>query len=344
MPVYTKCCLRWFTLVLACCFALTGCSPTKRQPTPQLEYDGVVTSNAAKGVEISFNHPVASVTWVWNGKTHQTLVRKPSNKVWIPASLPQGTAYHIVLRRAQGPGTNPWTKTAAVDGETAPPLTVTTNPGIWQFNVPADGPFTFTFSAPIANQAQLLQDLHFSPPVAGQLDWTSDTTAQFIPAKALSQAETVHMTIDGGIAGPMSTRGQYLANATIERPFIVASDERIVVTETLPERLTLYRNGKPILTSLCNTGVTGAATQPGQYYIHSMVPSATMSGVDPDGETYHIPNVPWVMDLVGNTAIHGYPRASYGYPQSNGCVELPIETAEKLYQLVQIGTSVVIEK
>ncbi|MFB5190867.1 L,D-transpeptidase [Alicyclobacillus fastidiosus] len=316
----------------------------KRQPTPELEYDGVVATSAAKGVELSFNHPVASMTWVLDGKTQQTLVRKPASKVWIPASLPQGTAYHIVLRRAAGPGTTPWTKATAVDGATAPPLTVTTDPGIWQFDVPADGPFTFTFSAPIANRAQLAQDIQFSPSVAGQIDWTSDTTAQFIPAKALSPAETVHMTIEGGVAGPVSTRGQYLANQTIERPFIVASNERIVVTETLPETLTLYRNGKPLLKSLCNTGVTGATTQPGQYYIHSMVQSATMSGVDPDGETYHIPNVPWVMGLVGNTAIHGYPRASYGYPQSNGCVELPIETAKKLYRLVQVGTPVAIEK
>ena len=34
----------------------------------------------------------------------------------------------------------------------------------------------------------------------------------------------------------------------------------------------------------------------------------------------------------GGDAVHGYPRASYGFPQSNGCVELPIETAKLHYR------------
>ncbi len=52
-----------------------------------------------------------------------------------------------------------------------------------------------------------------------------------------------------------------------------------------------------------------------------------MTGTDPDGVHYVAPDVPWVNYFNGGDAVHGYPRASYGFPQSNGCVELPIETA-----------------
>jgi lipoprotein-anchoring transpeptidase ErfK/SrfK len=38
----------------------------------------------------------------------------------------------------------------------------------------------------------------------------------------------------------------------------------------------------------------------------------------------------------GGDAVHG-PRASYGSPQSNGCVELPIETAHTVFDMLRIG-------
>ncbi|EPZ40956.1 hypothetical protein N007_17670 [Alicyclobacillus acidoterrestris ATCC 49025] len=331
--------------VVVSCVATVGCSPKRaEQPLPQLKYGRVVAVNAIKGVELAFNHPVSQITWEQGKTVHHTALKKPSTDVWVPAALAQGTTYQILVKQATGPESKPLRKAVTLQGETAAPLTVTTNPGVWQFNVPAQGPFTFTFSAPVANPSQLTQDIHFTPNVQGKVEWTSPTTAEFIPDKPLPPTETVQMTLAGGPQGPVSKTGQYLQDTSIERPFIVASDEQVVVRETSPETLTLYKNGKQIFKSLCNTGVTGAATAPGQYYIHAKELSATMSGTDPDGETYHIKGVPYVMDLVGNTAIHGYPRKTYGYPQSNGCVELPIKAAKKLYQLVKIGTPVVIQK
>jgi len=47
--------------------------------------------------------------------------------------------------------------------------------------------------------------------------------------------------------------------------------------------------------------------------------------------------VPWVNYFNGGDAVHGYPRASYGFPQSNGCVELPIETAHRVFDRLAIG-------
>jgi lipoprotein-anchoring transpeptidase ErfK/SrfK len=62
-----------------------------------------------------------------------------------------------------------------------------------------------------------------------------------------------------------------------------------------------------------------------------------MVGTNPDGTHYNDPGVPWVNYFNGGDAVHGFERGSYGSPQSNGCVELPISTAHDVYRLLSIG-------
>ena len=50
--------------------------------------------------------------------------------------------------------------------------------------------------------------------------------------------------------------------------------------------------------------------------------------------------MPWINYFSGGSAVHGFPRASYGFPQSVGCLELPIPTAAKVFKLIDYGTLV----
>ncbi len=111
----------------------------------------------------------------------------------------------------------------------------------------------------------------------------------------------------------------------------------VTVTESLPETLEVHRDGRVVLSTPANTGVPGAETAQGIFPIFSRFVSTTMVGTDPDGTKYTAPDVPWVNYFNGGDAVHGYPRASYGFPQSNGCVELPIETAQTVYGMLTIG-------
>ena len=111
----------------------------------------------------------------------------------------------------------------------------------------------------------------------------------------------------------------------------------VTVTESLPETLEVHEGDRVALSTLVNTGVAGAETQQGIFPIYSRLVSTSMSGTDPDGVSYDVPDVPWVNYFNGGDAVHGYPRASYGFPQSNGCVELPIETARFVYGMLAIG-------
>jgi peptidoglycan hydrolase-like protein with peptidoglycan-binding domain len=111
----------------------------------------------------------------------------------------------------------------------------------------------------------------------------------------------------------------------------------VSVSEGEPETLQVHRGDHVALSSATNTGVPGAETPQGIFPIFARYVSTTMSGTDVDGTKYVVPDVPWVNYFNGGDAVHGYPRASYGFPQSNGCVELPIETAHTVFGMLGIG-------
>jgi len=70
--------------------------------------------------------------------------------------------------------------------------------------------------------------------------------------------------------------------------------------------------------------------------------STTMTGTNPNGTHYSDPGVPDVAYFNGSDAVHGFPRASYGFPQSDGCVELPIVNAAVVFATDPYGTLVTV--
>jgi hypothetical protein len=111
----------------------------------------------------------------------------------------------------------------------------------------------------------------------------------------------------------------------------------VSVSESLPETLEVHEGRHVVFTTPANTGVPGAETEQGIFPIYSRFVSTTMSGTDVDGTKYNVPDVPWVNYFNGGDAVHGYPRESYGFPQSNGCVELPIEAAHTVFGKLALG-------
>jgi peptidoglycan hydrolase-like protein with peptidoglycan-binding domain len=116
----------------------------------------------------------------------------------------------------------------------------------------------------------------------------------------------------------------------------------VTVSERIPETLQVHEGHNLVLSTPTNTGVPGAMTQVGTFPIYARYTSTTMIGTNPDGSHYSDPGVPWVNYFNGGDAVHGFPRPSYGTPQSNGCVELPIGTAEQVYRLLSIGDLVIV--
>jgi len=133
------------------------------------------------------------------------------------------------------------------------------------------------------------------------------------------------------------SRPHHEAHATLRR----ASGPAwlVVVRERLPETVTVYHLGRVVLHTLANTGVSGAQTPPGIYRIYEKLAFQIMRGTFPDGLRYAVP-VYHIWYFYGGDALHGYPRAAYGFPQSNGCVEIPPADAARLFPLLPIGAEV----
>jgi lipoprotein-anchoring transpeptidase ErfK/SrfK len=148
-----------------------------------------------------------------------------------------------------------------------------------------------------------------------------------------------HLTMDGAI-GPKTWAA--LEEADLSHQLDPAKYSYVAANLYLPQRLTVWVDGRTTLTSPVNGGVAGAPTPLGTYPVYERFTSTTMEGTNPDGSHYKDPGVPWVNYFSGGSAVHGFPRASYGSPQSVGCLELPIATAEQVYKMINYGTLVTV--
>ena len=117
----------------------------------------------------------------------------------------------------------------------------------------------------------------------------------------------------------------------------------VFVTEKLPQTLTLWHNGRVVLRTAVNTGIASRPTDLGTFPVYAHLTATTMQGTNPDGSHYNDPGVPWVNYFSGGDAVHGFVRGSYGWPQSLGCVEVPIPTAGQIFPYVNIGTLVTVQ-
>ncbi len=117
----------------------------------------------------------------------------------------------------------------------------------------------------------------------------------------------------------------------------------VYVHRNVPQLLTLWHSGHVVLTSPGNTGVPAAPTALGTWPVFEHIPVGRMSGRNPDGTHYDDPGIRWISYFHGGEALHAFNRASFGTPQSLGCVELPLDQAAKVWPYTPIGTLVTIE-
>ena len=201
----------------------------------------------------------------------------------------------------------------------ASPLTSPTQEGAVQV-----GTFTWRW----ANQPASLTSL-----------WTPGTY-NVITKGAVMNFEAQHNLKTDGIAGP-AVWGAVLTAVENGQGDALPYDY-VYVTKTLPETVTVYENGASVYQTPGNTGVDSAPTVDGTFPVYVRYTVTTMSGTNPDGSHYVDPGIRWVSYFNGGDALHGFPRASYGFPQSVGCVEMPIANAAVVYPLTPLGTLVTV--
>jgi lipoprotein-anchoring transpeptidase ErfK/SrfK len=170
--------------------------------------------------------------------------------------------------------------------------------------------------------------------------WTQGEQNVITKAAVMTFENQNGLTVDG-LAGPVvwtTLLADVAANKVDTAPYVY-----VLVSKVLPENLTLYNDGAAQYTNIpVNTGAPGADTTDGTYPVFEHVTSSVMKGTNPDGTTYDDPDVPWASYFNGGDALHGFVRAQYGFPQSNGCVEMTVADAGMLWPLTPIGTLVTV--
>jgi peptidoglycan hydrolase-like protein with peptidoglycan-binding domain len=158
---------------------------------------------------------------------------------------------------------------------------------------------------------------------------------------AVMRFQQEHGLATDGVPGPLVWRALLRDDLAGRR--LNTGYSYVFVHETVPQSLSLWHNGRVILTSPGNTGIAQAPTAPGTWPVFEHIPVGTMSGTNPDGSHYHDPGIKWISYFHGGDALHAFPRASFGTPQSLGCVELPEDAAARVWPYTPIGTLVTIE-
>jgi lipoprotein-anchoring transpeptidase ErfK/SrfK len=116
---------------------------------------------------------------------------------------------------------------------------------------------------------------------------------------------------------------------------IPADGETRVVIDRLTQTAYVYRGDKLIGATSVSTAKQGHITPLGEWSILEKRPFYR-------SKKYDNAPMPWMerIDEYG-IALHG--GGTPGYPESHGCIHLPMPFAKKLYGLTKIGTKVIIE-
>lgn len=116
----------------------------------------------------------------------------------------------------------------------------------------------------------------------------------------------------------------------------------IEINLSVPSRLTAWEGNTPVFSTTISGGTSRTPTPTGIFHIQYKLRYDDMRGVTPGVGPYYLPDVPYVMYFyTGGYAIHGtYWHANFGYPMSNGCVNMRTADAAWLYNWAPNGTPI----
>jgi peptidoglycan hydrolase-like protein with peptidoglycan-binding domain len=204
------------------------------------------------------------------------------------------------------------------------PVSFTANTPQSDPSLPAGGTFTWKYpNLPISLQSQ----------------WQAGVDGVILRG-ALMNFQSVNNLPTTGIAD--SATWSELVTAVLSHKVDPTTYDYVNVTQGSPEALTLYVGNQVKFTTPVNTGIASAPTASGTYPVYERFLSTTMSGTNPDGTHYSDPDIQWVSYFNGGDALHEFPRYSYGFPQSLGCVEMPFASAQTVFPFTPIGTLVTV--
>jgi lipoprotein-anchoring transpeptidase ErfK/SrfK len=368
----------WFTLTHASAqssgdghgtTASSGGKPSagasSKTPADPLQLDSATPASHATGVsgatdiKIHFSAPVAAdsplpkikprVAGSWQGTGTRTLEFVPTRGfdqlTRVKVTIPGGSAG---VRSAQG---GLLAKSVRLDFTTGQYQTARLDELLAQLGyLPLNWTASSGATVPAATDAAGQLAAAYSPP-QGSYSWQSGYPSE------------LQSFWQGGDAGSLMLKGAVMAfesdhglavdgipgNEVWSALFKAVADGQdntqgytyALASEGNPEQLTVWHNGKVIMTSLANTGIAQAPTTLGTAPVYLKYYYQVMKGKNPNGTKYADP-VYYVSYFRSGEAVHYFNRGSYGFPQSLGCVELPWSNAKFIWKYLTYGTLVTV--
>ena len=182
----------------------------------------------------------------------------------------------------------------------------------------------------------------------GQLAWQQGKDPWLVPVGTLL-AERYKLDQQPIAQGDLPTYSEDLFTPPPALSFEVADagpgpapgTSQSIVVSLSEQRMWLYEGDTAILSTYVSTGRPEFATPTGTFSIVVKKEVEDMAGLI-GGEYYDVPEVPDVMYFTGvGHAIHGtYWHNNFGQVMSHGCINLPLDIADFLYDWTPMGTTV----
>ena len=179
----------------------------------------------------------------------------------------------------------------------------------------------------------------------GQLRWEADAPVTMVPLGTLL-AKRYDLDTSPRPQGNLPAYDEALFIPPQRVPALEAAPEapawgRAVVVSLSQQALWAYEDGQVVRSTFVSTGTDRTPTPAGYFTVINKIPIQDMEGTI-NGESYFVADVPNVMyfDNEGN-ALHGtYWHNNFGTPMSHGCVNLPLDVAEWMYDWAPMGMAV----
>ncbi len=168
--------------------------------------------------------------------------------------------------------------------------------------------------------------------------------------------EWYKLSFDEWLRYPERVEGDMYISKEYVTPFLDEGNKEITATTSkTTKRITVDRGEQMLyaydgevlfMKEKVSTGIKATPTPRGTFTVFKKTPSRYMQGPIPgiSDHYYDLPGVPWNLYFTEQGAvIHGaYWHNNFGKAWSNGCVNLPIASAEKLYKWADVGTTVLV--
>ncbi len=118
------------------------------------------------------------------------------------------------------------------------------------------------------------------------------------------------------------------------------TEGRWVEVDLSDQTVTAWDGDQVFMHTLVSTGKASTPTVTGRFKVRVKLPETRMTGPD-----YDTPDVPWTMYYYRGYALHGaYWHNNFGTPVSHGCVNLPVDKAQALFEWADVGMEVIVHE